>query len=224
MVLPIYAQQDSQWAARMCFKRKFPLFLVEIEKRFLTTRLFTTLTKLTRLLTRKNTCTFKNVTHFSSVWVTYSPVMNSNILLYTWQRYLLSTDLAVWGVGLRPNACWDCGFESRQEHGCLSVANVVCCQVEVSASDWSLVQRSPADCGVSEYDHETSTVRRPWPTGGCCPMVKRYTLSSGQCVNHWRGKERIVHGLCCSACRDRRNMTQDFSQDLGGVSSPLYVN
>jgi len=27
--------------------------------------------------------------------------------------------------------------------------NVVCCQVEVSATGWSLVQRSPTDCGVS---------------------------------------------------------------------------
>jgi hypothetical protein len=27
--------------------------------------------------------------------------------------------------------------------------SVVCCQVEVSVTSWSLVQRSPADCGVS---------------------------------------------------------------------------
>jgi hypothetical protein len=27
--------------------------------------------------------------------------------------------------------------------------SVVCCQVEVSATSWSLVQRSPTDCGVS---------------------------------------------------------------------------
>jgi hypothetical protein len=27
----------------------------------------------------------------------------------------------------------------------------VCCQVEVSATDWSLVQRSPTDCGASLY-------------------------------------------------------------------------
>jgi hypothetical protein len=26
----------------------------------------------------------------------------------------------------------------------------VCCQVEVSATGWSLVQRSPTDCGVSK--------------------------------------------------------------------------
>ena len=37
------------------------------------------------------------------------------------------------GVGLRPVTSWDCGFESRQWHGCLSVVSVVCCEVEVSA-------------------------------------------------------------------------------------------
>ena len=37
-------------------------------------------------------------------------------------------------VGMRPIACWDCGFESRRRHGCLSLVSVVCCQVEVSAS------------------------------------------------------------------------------------------
>ena len=34
-------------------------------------------------------------------------------------------------------------------HGCLSVVSVVCCQVVVSATSWSLVQRSPTDCGAS---------------------------------------------------------------------------
>jgi len=41
------------------------------------------------------------------------------------------------------------GFESHRRHGCLSVVSVVCCQVEVSATSWSLVQRSPTDCGPS---------------------------------------------------------------------------
>ena len=47
------------------------------------------------------------------------------------------------GVGLRPLACWDCGFKYCRRHGCLSVVSVVCCQVEVSATGWSLVQMSP---------------------------------------------------------------------------------
>jgi len=31
----------------------------------------------------------------------------------------------------------------------MSVVSVMCCQVEVSATNWSLVQRSLTDCGVS---------------------------------------------------------------------------
>jgi len=34
-------------------------------------------------------------------------------------------------------------------HRCLSVVSAVCCQVEVSATSWSFVQMSPADCGAS---------------------------------------------------------------------------
>jgi hypothetical protein len=33
-------------------------------------------------------------------------------------------------------------------------------------TSWSLVQRSPTDCGVSECDREASIMRGPWPTGG----------------------------------------------------------
>ena len=40
--------------------------------------------------------------------------------------------------------------------------SVMCCQVEVSASARSLVQRSPTECSVSGCDRETSIMRRPW--------------------------------------------------------------
>ena len=60
-------------------------------------------------------------------------------------------------------------FESRQGHGCLSLVSVVCCYVEVSVSDRSLVQRGPTECGVSECDRESSIMRRPWPTGTVAP-------------------------------------------------------
>jgi hypothetical protein len=76
-------------------------------------------------------------------------------------------------MGLRPLAWWHCGFESHRQHGYLSLVSVVCCQVEVSASGWSLVQRSPTECGVSECDREASTVRRPWSTRGCCAVRKK---------------------------------------------------
>ena len=58
-------------------------------------------------------------------------------------------------------------------HRCLSLVGVVCSHVETSASGWQLVQ-IPAECGVSECDGEASTLRRPWPTGGCCTMAKIY--------------------------------------------------
>jgi hypothetical protein len=49
-------------------------------------------------------------------------------------------------------------------HGRLSSVSFVRCQVEVTASCWSLVQRSHTECGVSEYEHESSIMRRSWTT------------------------------------------------------------
>ena len=79
---------------------------------------------------------------------------------------------AVSGVGLRSFARWDCGFESHRAHGCLSIVSVMCCKVEVSATGWSLVQRSPTDCAASLCDLETSWMRRPWSTGAVAPKKK----------------------------------------------------
>jgi len=36
------------------------------------------------------------------------------------------------------------------------------CQVEVSASGWSLVQSCTIECDVSEYDRKALIMRRPW--------------------------------------------------------------
>jgi hypothetical protein len=55
---------------------------------------------------------------------------------------------AVSGSDLRPLVCWDCGFDSRRKHRCLSVVNVGCCEVQVSAMGRSLVQRSTTERGV----------------------------------------------------------------------------
>jgi len=53
------------------------------------------------------------------------------------------------------------GSNSAEARGSLSPLSVVFCWVEVCASGRSLAQRSPADCGVSEYDREGWTQRRP---------------------------------------------------------------
>jgi hypothetical protein len=83
---------------------------------------------------------------------------------------------AVKGVGLRPLACWDCGFESSRGRGCLSLVSVVCCQVEVSAWGRSLVWRSPTECGVSDCDREASIRRGPDPLGACCAMEETISM------------------------------------------------
>ena len=59
--------------------------------------------------------------------------------------------------------------------GGLSLEGGVCCQVEVSATGLSLVQRSPTDCDVSECDSEASILSRPWPTGFFGPSNERKT-------------------------------------------------
>jgi hypothetical protein len=46
--------------------------------------------------------------------------------------------------------------DPRRGHGCLFLVSVVFCHVDISASGRSLVQKSPTECGVSEYDLETS--------------------------------------------------------------------
>jgi hypothetical protein len=49
------------------------------------------------------------------------------------------------------------------------IVSGVCCQEEVSASGWLLVQRNPTEGSVSNCDRETSIMRRFCPTRGCAP-------------------------------------------------------
>jgi hypothetical protein len=54
----------------------------------------------------------------------------------------------------------------------MPLVGVVCFHVQIPVSDWSLVQRSPTECGVPECDSEASIIRRPWPTRECCTLEK----------------------------------------------------
>jgi len=75
-----------------------------------------------------------------------------------------------WPCGLRRGSAavltyWDCGFE----YCCgawIWLLWVLCYQLQVSASSWPLIQRSPTECGVSECDREASKVRKSWPARG----------------------------------------------------------
>jgi hypothetical protein len=57
-------------------------------------------------------------------------------------------------------------------HGGLSCVNVVYCQIKICVSGWSLIQRHPIECGVSECNRKASIMSSPWPNCGCCAMGK----------------------------------------------------
>jgi hypothetical protein len=80
----------------------------------------------------------------------------------------------------RPLSCCDRGFESHRGHGCLSV---VCCQVEVSATNWLLVQRSPTDCGAS-----LCVITKPREWGGHRPRW----ASEPEKINNNNNRSRIT--------------------------------
>ena len=61
---------------------------------------------------------------------------------------------AIYGVCLRPVACWNCGFESHRKHGCFAVVSVVCCELEVWVSGRLPAQRFPTDCVCVCVVHE----------------------------------------------------------------------
>ena len=74
------------------------------------------------------------------------------------------------------------GLESPWRRGYLSIVSVVCCQVEVSVTGWSLVQRSPTEGGASEYDGEFFITKRRCSTRGC--RNKRKVLIFNEILLH----------------------------------------
>jgi len=69
-------------------------------------------------------------------------------------------------VGIRPLACWDCGFESRRGHMCLSVDSVVRCHAETSATSRSLIQRIPTEVVCLSVNSKLQQLGGPDPLGG----------------------------------------------------------
>jgi hypothetical protein len=66
---------------------------------------------------------------------------------YSWVRVISrSRWLRGLNLWLRPLACWDCGFESRRGHGCLSLVGVLCCQRFLRRADHSSREVLPSVC------------------------------------------------------------------------------
>jgi hypothetical protein len=68
--------------------------------------------------------------------------------------------------------------------------SVVCRQVGVCANGRSHVQRSHTECGGSEYDRETSNMKRLWPTIGLSntEMERTHVYFITRLVNHTASK------------------------------------
>ena len=81
------------------------------------------------------------------------------------------------GLGLRPLACWDCVFDSRRRHGCLSLVNVVCCQMFLLWAD-------PSSRGVVPSVMCPSVIAEPqqW---GCVGLL-------GLCSRKYGASEDLV--------------------------------
>ena len=73
----------------------------------------------------------------------------------------------------------------------MPLLNIVCYQVEVSASGWSLFQMIRTEFGVSECDRESSIMKGPRPTRGCYPMGKmpNTTYFINQCPSPFTWKK-----------------------------------
>ena len=117
-------------------------------------------------------------------------ILACRYILQAWRPSRLLTESKSLGIPLNRiyiklnRSRWPCGLKRGsvaarllrlrvripRGHAYLSLVNVVCCHVEFSASGWSFVLRSTANCGVSECDREASTMRRPWPTRACRAM------------------------------------------------------
>ena len=78
-----------------------------------------------------------------------------------------SSRCKVWACGCSLLGMW---VRNPARQGCLPLVSVLFCQVEVSATSWPLVQRSPIECGVSEFDREVSVLRKTWSNGECFAM------------------------------------------------------
>ena len=73
---------------------------------------------------------------------------------------------------MRPSASRNCGFETSWKHGCVCLVTAVCCQIQVSSTGRSLVQRIPTERGVSVCDLDTSTIMDLAPIRTGAPQEK----------------------------------------------------
>ena len=101
---------------------------------------------------------------------------------------------------------------------------VLCvCQVEVFASGWSFVQRSPTECGVSEYNREAWIMRRFWPIRGYCAMgggiIKLLYITNIKCFTAVIRTDVMIQFDITASSRSAHDMPGQTQMGQGGHSS-----
>ena len=143
-----------------------------------------------------------------SGWTVRSvPCRYQTVWYAVWYLAILLNDVcrSQWPRSLRRRSAATCLLRSWVRipwgHGCMSVVSVVCCQVEVSAMSWWLVQRSPTECGLSSCVIKTLRERGgQGPLGGLSCQKKK----SSRRRPHWISVVKchylcvIYSILCCS--------------------------
>ena len=110
-----------------------------------------------------------NRIQFWLVGSSISPMSSESYIFIGTTLVAARSNLWFWGISLTGIA--GSKLAGSMEHLC--VVNVVCCQAEVSASGWSLVEGVSTDCSASMCDRKASIIRWFWPTGNCCNMVRK---------------------------------------------------
>ena len=119
--------------------------------------------------------------------------------LHTWTCcfkviYNMFLSRSQWQRGLRPLVCWwPVRIPRGGGHGCLSVVIVACCQVEVSATGWSLVRRRLTEyvcvhvCDQAQQKHwHLHSVGIRSQTKECFSRMS--SVHAVTCVVYWRNK------------------------------------
>jgi hypothetical protein len=123
-------------------------------------------------------------------------------------QFVLSIETKCWSQ-------WPCSLRHRSTAACLlrswfrippvawMFVCCVCCQVEVSATSWSLIQRSPTDCGAS------CVITKPHERGGHRPRWEKIN-------NNWNQIKISVTELAYSIQRLTVGWMVQGSNPVGG--------
>jgi hypothetical protein len=114
-------------------------------------------------------CVMKSLKERNSSSRNYEDKFMINLANYQHMPFPVTARFKAWVYG------WDCGFEFRRGHRCLSLVSGMYCKVEFSASGRSLIQGSPTEYGASNERNREAPIR---PQSGIRSKRRRINIIS----------------------------------------------